>query len=90
MTMPDITIHVISIGPNSPSYSGVVADYQVFADGDSGAPRSSAVGISAGATADEFNQTLRDAAVTLLAGFSITVSATDVQRVIGGALPTIR
>lgn len=85
--MPNVAIYVGAINNPDP-YDQMQLSCTLVADGHSDVITFSAYA-AFNATADEVNEAIRAAAVTAASGHSITVSGTDIKRVIGGALVTL-
>ncbi len=82
--MPDICIVVTDATTSGGySYTDTRIDYQILIKGQA-AVGGTTTSVGFDDTASAVNEALISAAITTLAGLSITVSATDSKRVIGG------
>lgn len=81
--MSDICIFVTDINSPNP-YTTFVIDYRIMVRGQADVGNQS-VTVDHDDTASDINEALIADAITALAGMSVTVSATDTKRVVGGA-----
>lgn len=82
--MPDICIYITNVTSPNP-YTTMAVDYEIMVNGHAAfGGQTTYVGFDD--TASVINESLISDAVTYLPGQSITVSATDSRRVIGGFL----